>query len=163
MPFLRLGETIYRPPAGAGSMSRATLGILKETIRISELEAEVRKKNVAELLEHVEPHSGALSPIRVPAGADPGYLRLPILATDTWTDAELASARPLGIIQGYPQPLADLPSCRQRCGNASDVFPGAEELATSLVTLPTHSRLRARDKQAIRNWLGHVAASRGGG
>jgi hypothetical protein len=54
---------------------------------------------------------------------------------------------------GYPWALADLRGFGGRVGNADWRFPGARTLAERLITLPTHSRLRERDLEALETWL----------
>jgi len=152
LPFLRLGETIYREPSPSSGIARATLGILRKTLALSELEADVRKKNASELIEHIRKRPGKLTPVQPPIGSDPGYLRLPVVLSGGITDAERSTAWRLGVARGYPTPLSRLESCRRICENVDEGFPGAERLAARLLTLPTHSRLRPEDREALRVW-----------
>lgn len=151
--FLRLGETIYREPHPTSGISRATLGILGKTLALSEEESVVRKRNAAELVERIEESSGALTLVRPPLVAEPGYLRLPVITRAALGEGGLGDIGHLGVARGYPTPLGALPSCRQICDNADDAFPGAEYLADRLITLPVHGRLTARDWAALLRWI----------
>jgi hypothetical protein len=91
---------------------------------------------------------------RAPEASEPGNLRLPVVAEGPSDPPfETAAAFRLGIMPGYPRALCDLEGFRHRIINAGDPFPGARLLAARLGTLPTHSRLRARDVVALTSWL----------
>ena len=152
LPFLRLGETIYRKPRPSSGIPRAAVGILSRTLEESEREAGIRKTNASELIEHIRTRPGRLTPVQPPIGSDPGYLRLPVLLPARMVDAAPSAARRLGIASGYPSPLSRLESCRLICDNLDESFPGAESLAVRLVTLPTHSLLRPDDVEALCLW-----------
>ncbi len=153
LPFLRLGETIYRQPATGSAAPRAALGVLSKTFGPSEIESEVRKKNAAELTEFLEARPGTAVLIRPPARSEAGYLRLPLLLSRELSEHDRAVARRLGVAPGYPIPLSRLETCRRICDNADDTFPGAERLSAQLVTLPTHSRHGKKDRDALLAWL----------
>ena len=65
----------------------------------------------------------------------------------------MARGARLGIIPGYPQTLLALERFRPLCVNAREKFPGAEQLAKTLITLPTHELLSESDLRKIENWL----------
>ncbi|MEJ2343572.1 MAG: DegT/DnrJ/EryC1/StrS family aminotransferase [Gemmatimonadales bacterium] len=153
VPFLRLGETVYRQPTPSDGITRASLGILRETFELSERESETRRHNAAELAAALSTGPGGLMAIQAPTRSAPGHLRLPVLMTVPFGKSEWASAERLGVARGYPRPLSRLESCRSICDNADDSFPGAELLAAQLITLPTHSRLTPADKSALRDWI----------
>jgi len=77
----------------------------------------------------------------------PGYLRLPLLVTGGMGGMEDASrALALGVAQSYPQSLVEL---APRLTGPERTWPGADRLARDLVTLPTHSRLTAVERDEI--------------
>ena len=149
LPFLRLGETVYHEASPARGMSAVAIRTLAVTLPLGEREAEVRRANAARLLARA---GAGLTTIRVPPDGRAGYLRLPFLATPA-ARAAAASARPLGIMPGYPTALCDLPGFAERVLNRSDAFPGARLLAERLITLPTHGLLRERDLVRLEGWL----------
>jgi perosamine synthetase len=153
LPFVRLGETIYRtatPPARPSAVSTA---VLSRTWPLAAAEAETRRRNAAELLRAVA--AGApLVPPRVPDAAVPGYLRLPLRAGVRARAMALeGDARALGVMPGYPLALCDLGGFAGRCANRESGFAGARALAASLCTLPTHSRLSAADVGRLCRWV----------
>jgi len=150
LPFLRLGETIYHAPSPVRAMSDVAARALAVTLLHSRREAAARRANAAHLLERCGP---GLAPVRVPSGAEPGYVRLPFLASRAArAAAELADAKALGIMPGYPRALRDLIGFGERVLNPADDLAGARRLAQLLVTLPAHSLLSRRDLQALGTW-----------
>lgn len=145
LPFLRLGETIYRVPQEPRGMSPVTACILQTTMALSESELLARRRAAARLLPSVlsNPLTAGVSPV---AGAEPGYLRLPVIAHGS-AHAALTTrkAARLGVMPGYPRTLAELEGFRDVCVGRERALMGARELATRLCTLPTHSLLREVD------------------
>jgi dTDP-4-amino-4,6-dideoxygalactose transaminase len=157
LPFLGLGDTVYRRPRAARGLLASAAGVLEQGLGVVEREAEVRRAHAAALLEVVARHPGCgLTPVRPPAGSVPGYLRLPVLL-DAARRCEAGSrggeARRLGIMPGYPGTLAELAGFRGRCQGLGG-YPGAEALRDSLWTLPVHSRMRAEDLAEVGRWVG---------
>jgi len=154
LPFLRLGETVYHPPSPVGGLSAVAARTLAVTWPLGEREAAVRKTRAARLLAT---QADGLVPIRTLEGAEPGYLRLPFVASPARRAAvDSAGSRSLGIMPGYPLALCDLPGFGERVLNREDAFPGARTLALRLVTLPVHSRLSAHDIGRLEAWLADV-------
>jgi len=157
LPFLRLGETIYHEYGGARRMSRAARQMLQSNWTRSQEEVAVRQRNAARLRAAAE-QSPRLQPIIVDADAIAGYLRFPVLVNQgDGANGVSAAAQQLGIMSSYPTPLSQLAGFTTRCINAEASFPGAERLAQSLVTLPTHSRLAESDLRALEEWLSSSA------
>jgi perosamine synthetase len=153
LPWLGLGETIYRPPTPPKAAPAFVLGVLGQTWALAAAESETRRRHARRLLECLS-LSGGLRRIAVPPCTQPGYLRLPVVVAESAMPAvRQAEARVLGIWPGYPASLADLGGFGERCRNRNGAFPGARGLAASLVTLPTHSRLRPRDLAALESWI----------
>lgn len=151
LPFLRLGETIYRVPHAPRGASCASLGAASRTRRWIETESDVRRANGARLLAAARA-SRKVQTVEALHGASAGFLRLPVLRVAEGGTA-LGRAQRLGILPGYPRALCELPGFRQRVQNREDDFSGARDLAARLVTLPTHSRLSEGDIQALERWL----------
>ena len=146
LPFLRLGETVYRPPHPLGSIALGPAVVALDSLQRLEDETRVRRAHARFVTERTP---GLTAPQPLP-GADAGYLRFPFLLD---ADASTDEAAMLGITRGYPLALVDLPELAGRCRNASDAFPGARLLAARLVTAPTHSRLTDRDLERVVAWI----------
>lgn len=153
LPFLSLGETIHRPPRSPRPIAQASAGVLASTRALAEAEGERRRRN-ASRLHSLLARTPVLRPIAAPAGAVPGYLRLPVLAAPAVAARSRdQTARTLGIMPGYPKSLADLEGHGWRYRNRGVPLSGARELAARLVTLPTHSRLGEVDLRRLARWL----------
>jgi len=141
IPSLRLGETIYRLPSPPAAPSSFAAGVLTRTLRLASAEAERRRSNARWLLERI-PAGGPVSVPSSPAGTEPGFLRLPVLADATMLARfRTDSARALGVWPGYPKPLAELEGFGSRRQDPAEGTPGARMLAEQLFTLPAHSLL----------------------
>ena len=153
LPGLRLGETVYHPPAVPHAMPAAAAALALGTRAASDAEAEVRRRNAAALLA-APADSAVVRPIHPVEDAEPGYLRLPVRIRHPSFAPGAAGA--LGVLRSYPHPLAQLPAVAARLGAPGRGWPGADELASTLFTLPTHSRLTPGDLRAIVHFFaGH--------
>ena len=159
LPGLRLGETVYHPPRPPRRISRAAAAVLAAGWERSLREPELRRRNAVRLLAAL--HAAGAQVPRGPADAVAGWQRLHVLLdADEAEWARTRDARRLGIIPGYPRALCDLDGFRARVLNAEDGFPGARNVAVSLVTLPTHSLLREGDLRALEAWIGGLSSAR---
>lgn len=152
LPFLSLGQTIYRPPSAPRAAPEGCLAVLEQSWEASVAEAGVRRRHARRLLAALE-RTDDVEAVRPPQGARPGYLRLPVLARTDSARRRLSSpeARRSGVMPGYPEPLYRLEAYRDAssAGSEADVHPGAELLASSLFTLAVHSRMASRDVARI--------------
>ena len=156
LPFLRLGETVYHAPSPVRGLSAVAAHTLAVTWLLGGAEADVRRAHAARLLAA---RGGALVPIALPRDGEPGYLRLPFVASPAArAAAETVQARAMGVMPGYPTALSDLQGFGERVVNGADGFPGAASMAERLVTVPVHGRLAERDVAGLEAWL---ANSRG--
>jgi len=141
MPWLHLGETVYRPPRPVGAMSRAARAMVAASLADADAEATHRRETAAKLRAIVA-SLALVSNVSVTSGVTPSWLRLPIILQDAATAARLlAEGRSLGIAGPYPR---DLPAVAQEVrGNVMHAgsVSGARALASRLVTLPTHSQV----------------------
>lgn len=153
IPFLKLGQTIYRDPEPPGRMSSAEAGILLVTAEQQRLETTRRRGNAERLGRAVEACAAGTVPSGW-AGGEPGWLRLPLIASGPVLQRALSpGARRLGISPGYPIPLARLPGFGRRLSQGNLTHPGAELLAERLLTLPTHGMISAADLARLERWL----------
>ncbi len=153
LPFLRLGETVFRRPESAGAIaatSRSMLGMLWNAAHES---ARIRHVTGKRLRDRITASRSWSTP-NIRDNDYPSYLRLPVWSTRGQAGAELSSgAHRLGIAPSYPMPLSRLQGFRDRCVNADERLPGAELLSERLLTLPTHELLTESDLLRLERWL----------
>jgi perosamine synthetase len=147
LPFLGLGRTSYHDPVPPRRMARVAAALATLSREAAGREAAVRRENARAYLEGL-PRNPLVQPVVPPAGATPGYLRLPLRTRFGISGFPTRPTR-LGVEASYPRILADLPALRPRLENAIGRWPGAEELTQRLVTLPTHSRLRPAEREQV--------------
>ncbi|HET6230045.1 MAG TPA: DegT/DnrJ/EryC1/StrS family aminotransferase [Longimicrobiaceae bacterium] len=151
MPFLHLGETLYREPMPPEPMADSSAAVLRTLWEGRRREADARVRNARRLLAPAARSGDDTFP--VPVGCSAGWLRLPLRARHRAHLPLSPAAERLGIAAGYPLALPDLPAMRALCVNAADDFPGARRLAASLYTLPTHGLLSEADLRGLEAWL----------
>lgn len=153
LPFLGLGETIYRPVAPARRISNVAVAVLARTRALRERETAIRRHNAERLIAAAK-QGGRARIVAIEAGATPGYLRLPLVMQPETRAVTLGpEARALGIMPGYPLSLDALPGFGERVVDRGTGVPGAHALASGLITVPTHSRLAERDLVRLEAWL----------
>jgi dTDP-4-amino-4,6-dideoxygalactose transaminase len=138
LPFLGLGETVYHEPTPIAALPRSSAAILSRTWPDAWDEAARRREKAEAMLSELT--GPAVRPIQVAEDASPGYLRLPLRLQEGMAGFHApGDAARLGIAPAYPTTLAALPQLGARLRGASGGWPGAEELARTLITVPTHS------------------------
>jgi dTDP-4-amino-4,6-dideoxygalactose transaminase len=157
LPWLGLGQTVYRPPHAPRGLSALATGVLTITTALAEAEGEARRRNAAALMDRLQ--GGGCRLVLPPAGARPGWLRLPLRLPGKPNSALTGDsrARALGIYPGYPLVLGDLPGFSRRLVVAEAPIRGARTLARELVTLPTHGALERADLDRMVAWVGDRA------
>jgi hypothetical protein len=139
IPWLRLGETVYRAPAPPGPMTRAAVACLRSIRPAVALEAAARRATATALVEAIDSEA-RLRLVRPIPGATPGYLRLPVrLLHGLAGFSTPARAARLGIAPSYPSVLPVIADVRPWMDDTTPSWPGGEELARTLHTVPTHS------------------------
>jgi dTDP-4-amino-4,6-dideoxygalactose transaminase len=146
IPALGLGETTYHPPVPPATMPRVAAAAVLQAMTPSRKEAEQRREDAAWFLERI-PQTEDARFIRPLRDGTPGYLRLPLTVSGGIDGiAQPSRALKLGIAPSYPRTLVELaPSLT----GPEQRWPGAEQLARDLVTLPTHSRLTPVERDEI--------------
>lgn len=151
LPFLGLGETVYRQAWMAEKCPPLCAAVLAAEWSATDAEVTIRRAN-AERLTLAALGNGALRIPRLEEEGIPSYLRFPVLASDHALEGARSLAS-LGVMPGYPAALCDLPGFSGRCRDIGDSYAGARVLASSLVTLPVHSRLLAGTLGRLEEWL----------
>jgi len=145
LPWLHLGESVYRDAVPPRSMSRAAAAAVEALACAAQQEAAARRENARAMVSRIE---GDLVP-RIGSDAVAGFLRLPLrVQRGMGGFASPDRARQLGIARSYPKTLADLPAVNRRLSTAG-ACPGAAELTRTLVTAPTHSLVGPAERDAI--------------
>lgn len=158
LPWLRLGQTVYREPSVPAPLTRGAAALLEAGRRGAEAEAAARRENGAFFSDRLSA-GGATRPVRAEPGGTAGFLRFPVLLRHGWASLpDAARAVRLGMSPGYPTTLAALAPVRERMGDGRARWPGAELLARRLVTLPTHSRISPADRAEIFETLAGAGA-----
>jgi len=142
LPFLRLGTTEFPRTIAVRRLSGFKAGLLRKWRQHLIRSNQLRSAAAADLRRR----------LHIRSTSDPTWplLRLPILASDAREKQRLYSAsqaRGLGISGAYPSSIDQIPEIRSVLGVRR--FPSATNVASRLVTLPTHQWLLERDKQAL--------------
>jgi dTDP-4-amino-4,6-dideoxygalactose transaminase len=153
LPWLGLGQTVYHPPHSAEGLTALAAGVLTVTMTLAAAEAAIRREHAEILLQRLERVPCGL--VSLPPDTQAGWLRMPVRLTSRDNSAVVADpiARSLGIYQGYPMVLGDLPGFGRRVVAAEAPIPGARELARTLVTLPTHGAVTTLDLERAARWV----------
>jgi perosamine synthetase len=148
IPFLRLGEMVYKPAREPRAMPLAVAALLREALRDASRVVDERRTRAAELL-HAAIANG-LRTIRPIDGSVPGFLRLPLLE-----HGRRPAAPAFGIVRGYPLALRDMTELHPILVDADrpTPTPGADELRDRLLTLPTHARCSTDDVTRLGRWI----------
>ncbi len=156
LPFLGLGETHYRAPVaeqGIPAFAAAAVYALRDLAQRASIERATRGAAYASLWENARAPA-AFEPCRPLEGGSSSYLRFPLLARTPRIAEDVAWAgRALGIARSYPIPLPELPQAAPWLAGAQRVPPGARELATRLLTVPTHHFVTEADVGRVADFL----------
>jgi len=150
LPFLRLGETVYRSPPDLLALSVRSAAVLDRNWDASASEVPVRREHARRWLESL-PWNSDLRRIELESRATPGWLRCPVRATGR-VAAVLSSrwARRRGVERGYPRSLADLPVPQGRIGFSEGKLTGSRHLAAEVFSLPTHGGVTETDFEIVK-------------
>lgn len=153
VPGLRLGETVYHPPLAPRPMTRGCAATALQHHSLAR-RCVAHRRRVADAWAEGIAELEAFSAIALPEGCVGGYLRFPVLAADGMNGfSSRAAALRAGIAPSYPQPLPGLQQLGRLVNKGSASWPGAEALARSLITLPTHWQVSRSDRARVLNLL----------
>jgi dTDP-4-amino-4,6-dideoxygalactose transaminase len=160
IPALGLGETRYtldfplaRPSGPFTVLARTMLDRLPAF-------AEARRANALALTGALAGLPGVTVP-RPRPGAEPAYVRLPVLVRDRAAQTRAIAAlraRGIGATGSYPQALVDVEGLGSRVRTDGGGTPGARSVADRIVTLPTHPFVSAADRQRIADTFAGLEA-----
>ena len=164
MPGTGLGETHYHTPQPVVGISSFSARLAAATAEAALGEGAFRWERAGDLMTTLSPASAkaGVTPIRPIPGAEPGFLRFPVLVRGGLRGTIPANvARRMGVAAGYPAILPDLPrlipALREIAGRFLDTdrdYPGARRLVEELVTLPVHRFASPRVAEELLEWVG---------
>jgi dTDP-4-amino-4,6-dideoxygalactose transaminase len=156
IPGLGLGETHYHAPGAISGIAPFSTALLQRTLNAARHEIDIRRALAQRWLSDMVAPARAAVPT-APRGGEAGFMRLPLLIPiDRGASARDEVARRSGMVASYPNPLFELPAVIERLVSPNRSYAGATRLAREVVTLPTHSQLAERDRQAILGILARV-------
>ena len=146
LPFLHLGEMIYRDADEPSGISTASRSLIESALALEGADVAVRRANATALEDAAK--AAGVATIRPIDGAMPGHLRYPIRNVEG-RDFDLR----IGIVRPYPRTLMEEPHLQRVLEPGEPPTPGAHELARTLVALPTHRFITAADLALLTNWI----------
>ncbi|MDZ7781378.1 MAG: aminotransferase class I/II-fold pyridoxal phosphate-dependent enzyme [Gemmatimonadota bacterium] len=153
IPGLELGATVYHEPEPVQAMHPVSAAIARRHAGPSRDAGAVRAAWAERWHGAVAGGEGggrALTPCVPLAGGASGWLRCPVLASSAEAREErVAEAGDMGAARGYPTALPRLPQAAALHASGRTAVPGAERLAATLLTLPTHPRVSDADLEAF--------------
>ena len=146
IPSLRLGEMVFHEAHAPQAMTNRAVAMLPAALRGAQRAASERGAVAARLRAVLEQTVGNELPAPLASGSC-GWLRLPLL------DASGRGASPeLGILRSYPIPIRAMPEGRSVIRHSRASEPGADLLARTLLTVPTHRFVTQIVIDRIRVW-----------
>lgn len=153
IPWLGLGETRYQVAGAPADITHFAARLALRTDAQSREQVAVRRERGAFFAEQLANAPG-IGLVTVPADARPGWIRYPIRRRGGMGDGIRARRlRALGVAPSFPTPLGMLRALAPFVNQPTTAWPGADDLAASLITLPTHDMLAARDRDELLEQL----------
>ncbi|MEX2552967.1 MAG: DegT/DnrJ/EryC1/StrS family aminotransferase [Actinomycetota bacterium] len=153
VPGLGLGETRYRPPGRIEKMAPLVAALTYQLAATAARNVEIRRAWAVRWTELFAEHKDATRQWALCAPteeAECGYLRYPgCLRSERERESFLLRGRRYGVASGYPKSLPALPQSRRIVAGHHMDTTGAEVLARTLVTLPTHPRMTEHDLRSL--------------
>ena len=158
LPLLNIGASIFDPDFSVSGLDGFRAGMAGRVFgRLDRINAG-RRAVAAQLLAALAGAPGVRA-IRPVSGAEPVFLRLPLLPGAEWPGGLAPQCPALGVVRSYPLPVHRIGGLAPYLA-ARGTYPGAEFLARNLVTAPTHSFVRAQDVAAmVRLFQGQEVAA----
>lgn len=146
MPSLRLGEMVFHEAHEPRAMTQRAMAMLPLALNGVSRAAAERTRVASRLLSVLDGTVSTEVPTPVSGGVC-GWLRLPLL------DRSGRGAAPdLGILRSYPVPVRSMAEGQRVMRRRSVSEPGADLLARTLVTVPTHRYVTEDVIQCIGRW-----------
>lgn len=159
LPGLGLGRTVYDETYPVEKYSGTLAGFAATLLQKLPALTQGRRDHAAALNEQLR-QLGGVQLIDLLPQSQPAYARLPFLVNDASRRGavlESLEAAGIGATASYPSALCDVPEVLRSLPETDRTMPGARQVASRIVTLPTHSYcppdLAARVGQALRKSL----------
>ncbi len=150
LPFLRIGASVYDPRFPRDTFTPFQAGIARRMLaRLPEVTA--ARREVARDLRGRLSNLHDVSPVGSGGYGEPVYLRFPVMVN---SGLPLVESPLLGVVRSYPTPLGAIEQLRPHLVDVSARYPGAEQLAGRLLTLPTHQFVTPLDRKRIVESIG---------
>lgn len=154
LPNLKLGETIFYKDFPIKRLSGIKAGLLWEWQERLEKANQIRKENGRYFNKRLRSRQKLRLRLRLSNGNIFSFLRLPLMLESKETRDEifsLSNKKGLGLSPMYPSPINEIKELNGAFNGRS--FPSAKKASESLLTIPTHHLLSAKDKERISNLL----------
>jgi perosamine synthetase len=145
LPGITLGASRFNPEFEVAEASAFKIRLFHEVYRLTEKENERRLQVARRYLELLAGNVGVSVP-RSRIDGSPGTLRFPVLVKDPGNREKILRegiGRGWGLSGMYPTALNGIPQLPQ---SATCKLTGAETIARSIITLPTHRFMRSADR-----------------
>ena len=146
IPSLQLGAMVFHDAHAPRRMSDRALALLPAAVQRAAGDADARGAVAARLSQALAGARGTVLPVPLQEGRA-GWLRLPLL-----DGAGRGAAPSLGILRSYPMPVRAMPEGRELMRDLTGEHPGADELARTLLTVPTHRFVTPSVVDQITAW-----------
>jgi perosamine synthetase len=137
---LGLGQTPYETECLIAQLSPMLAGLGNRLFRRLDKLTQTRRANAQSVRAALAP-STSVRLVSVLPTAESAYARLPLMAAhaaDRLAIIDGIDRQGIGATASYPQALCDVNPARSVIVNADEQFPGAREVANTIITLPTH-------------------------
>ncbi len=147
IPSLGLGRTIYTTDYPVTRQPRCLSALALTVLPRLHTYTTQRQLNAERMLSSLR-DARRVQQIRVTSGAEPVYLRLPVLLPDRETrDAAVTALNEAGIgaTGSYPTSIADIPALAGTLNGDERDAVGGRDVANRIMTLPTHPFVSEQD------------------
>lgn len=144
IPWLRLGEMRYHDTHLPEPMPAAAVSLLGAALDAAPIAGAARAAKAERLRTALE--AAGIPQMAAPSGSRATWLRLPVVLPTGELPGDAAA---LGVLRPYPVPLDAVAEGRDALAPGESAGAGARRLAASLVTLPTHDFVTARDERRL--------------
>jgi dTDP-4-amino-4,6-dideoxygalactose transaminase len=154
--MLELGRSVFDPTFGIGTFTEFQAALGLEALARSTNVVNARRNRAAGYQALLEDVPGLKMP-RVHHRAKPAWTRFPLLLDDPDRRQALLAKlteQGLGASASYPEALGSLHELQPYFSDSSSgCYPGAQRIARTIITLPTHSAVLAAEQERIRDIL----------
>jgi len=151
LPFLGLGTSRFDPHFRMTRLSAYQARLAEQQLPSLESHNRIRRKHAEQLRTAINGVEGIEVP-RPAVGADPVYIRFPILTRDRNHRSHLSRRlhkSGIGASTSYPSSIEEIAGIKRYLADDQAACPAARSLASRILTLPTHSHVTSTDIEQI--------------